>query len=37
MFKSGFGNTVLSTPQGIMLDADAKKAKVGGEILFKIW
>ncbi len=37
MFKSGFGNTVLSTPQGIMLDIDAKKAKVGGEILFKIW
>jgi small subunit ribosomal protein S8 len=37
MFKSGFGNTILSTPQGIMLDADAKKAKVGGEILFKIW
>ena len=37
MFKSGFGNTILSTPQGILLDADAKKAKVGGEILFKIW
>ena len=37
MFKRGFGNTILSTPQGIMLDADAKKAKVGGEILFKIW
>jgi small subunit ribosomal protein S8 len=37
MFKSGFGNVVYSTPQGILLDADAKKAKVGGEILFKIW
>ncbi len=37
LFKSGFGNTVLSTPQGILLDVDAKKAKVGGEILFKIW
>lgn len=37
MFKSGFGNVVLSTPQGIYLDADAKKAKVGGEVLFKIW
>ena len=37
MFKSGFGNTVLSTPQGILLDVDAKKQKVGGEILFKIW
>ncbi|MEK7463832.1 MAG: 30S ribosomal protein S8 [Patescibacteria group bacterium] len=37
MFKSGFGNIVLSTPQGVLLDVDAKKAKVGGEILFKIW
>ncbi len=37
MFKSGFGNTVFSTPKGIMLDIDAKKHKVGGEILFKIW
>lgn len=37
MFKSGFGNIVLSTPQGILLDVDAKKSKVGGEVLFKIW
>lgn len=36
-FKSGFGNIILSTPQGILIDSDAKKAKVGGEILFKIW
>lgn len=37
MFKSGFGNTILSTPQGVLLDMDAKKSKVGGEVLFKIW
>lgn len=37
MFKSGFGNTILSTPKGILMDMDAKKLKVGGEILFKIW
>lgn len=37
MFKSGFGNTVLSTPKGVLLDVDAKKLKVGGEVLFKIW
>jgi small subunit ribosomal protein S8 len=36
-FKNGFGNIVLSTPKGILLDSDAKKLKVGGEILFKIW
>lgn len=37
MFKSGFGNTVISTPKGVLLDVDAKKNKVGGEVLFKIW
>ncbi|MDB5259407.1 MAG: ribosomal protein small subunit ribosomal protein [Candidatus Taylorbacteria bacterium] len=37
VFKSGFGNTVFSTPKGIFIDADAKKQKVGGEVLFKIW
>lgn len=37
MFKSGFGNIILSTPQGIMLDIDAKKFKVGGEVMFKVW
>jgi small subunit ribosomal protein S8 len=36
-FKNGFGNIVLSTPKGIMLDVEAKKQKVGGEVLFKIW
>ena len=37
VYKSGFGNTVYSTPLGILLDVDAKKMKVGGEVLFKIW
>jgi small subunit ribosomal protein S8 len=37
MFKSGFGNIILSTPKGVLLDADAKKLKVGGEVLFKVW
>ena len=37
MFKSGFGNFVLSTPKGILIDTDAKRYKVGGEVLFKIW
>jgi small subunit ribosomal protein S8 len=36
-FKSGFGNTIFTTSKGIMTDADAKKSKLGGEILFKIW
>ncbi len=36
-YRSGFGNTFLSTPKGIMTDVEAKKNKVGGEVLFKIW
>jgi small subunit ribosomal protein S8 len=36
-YRSGFGNTFLSTPKGIMTDTEAKKNKVGGEVLFKIW
>jgi small subunit ribosomal protein S8 len=37
MWKSGFGNTIFSTPKGILTDIEAKKLKVGGEVLFKIW
>ncbi|MEN9524335.1 MAG: hypothetical protein RL536_404 [Candidatus Parcubacteria bacterium] len=37
VFRSGFGNIFLSTPKGILVDMDAKKLKVGGEVLFKIW
>lgn len=37
VFRSGFGNTFLSTPKGIMVDMEAKKLKVGGELLFRIW
>ncbi len=34
---SGMGYAVLSTPQGIMTGSEARKAKIGGELLFKIW
>ena len=37
VFKSGYGNIVYSTPRGVLLDTDARKLKVGGEVLFKIW
>lgn len=36
-FKGGFGSVILSTPLGILSDKEAKKKKVGGEALFKIW
>jgi small subunit ribosomal protein S8 len=35
--KQGFGIAVLSTPKGILTGADARKQKVGGQLLFEIW
>ena len=35
--RYGHGLLVLSTPKGILTDREAKKQKVGGEALFKIW
>jgi small subunit ribosomal protein S8 len=35
--KSGYGLLVMTTPAGIMTGSEAKKAKVGGEVLFAIW
>jgi len=35
--KSGHGLLVVSTSKGIMTGEDAKKEKVGGEMLFEIW
>lgn len=35
--RNGFGSLILSTSKGIMTDKEARKAKLGGEALFKIW
>jgi small subunit ribosomal protein S8 len=35
--RNGFGRIILSTPKGILSGENAKKEKVGGELLFKIW
>ena len=35
--RQGYGLLVLSTPHGIRSSQDARKEKVGGETLFKIW
>ncbi len=35
--RYGHGALMLSTPKGIMTDAEARKEKVGGEALFEIW
>lgn len=33
----GYGSMFISTPRGIISDDEARKQKVGGEILFTIW
>lgn len=35
--RQGLGSLVLSTPKGVMTDREARKERVGGEALFKIW
>lgn len=35
--RQGFGLALYSTPRGVLTDKAARAAKVGGEILFKIW
>ncbi len=35
--KPGMGAAVLATPKGVMTDAKAFEAKVGGEVLLQVW
>ena len=35
--RSGYGLTVLSTNKGILSDKEARKNKVGGEVLCQVW
>ena len=35
--KNGTGSRLLSTPKGVLSDAEARKQHVGGENLFEIW
>lgn len=35
--KNGMGARILSTPKGILSDAQARKVRAGGENLFEIW
>ena len=35
--RGGLGVQVLSTPLGVMTDREARRKKVGGEILLAIW
>lgn len=35
--RRGYGLSLISTPKGILTDSEARKAHVGGEVLFKVW
>jgi small subunit ribosomal protein S8 len=35
--KRGHGALILSTPKGILTDAEARKLHAGGEALFEVW
>jgi small subunit ribosomal protein S8 len=34
---SGLGTSILSTSHGLMTDSEARKRKVGGELLCEVW
>lgn len=35
--KNGLGMAILSTPRGLMSDRDARRARVGGELVAVLW
>ncbi len=35
--RNGYGKVLISTSKGIMTGEEARKEKIGGELLFEIW
>jgi len=35
--KGGYGIAIISTPKGLMTDKEARKQKLGGEVICEIW
>lgn len=35
--RNGLGVAILSTPQGLLTDDQAREARVGGEVLAEVW
>ena len=35
--RGGFGISIISTPKGLMTNNNARKAKLGGEVLLEVW
>jgi small subunit ribosomal protein S8 len=34
---NGLGISIVSTPKGVLTDSECREAKVGGEVLCKVW
>ena len=37
LVRNGLGMAILSTPKGILTDAQAREERVGGEVLARVW
>jgi len=37
LIRQGFGLSIISTPKGLMTDAEARKKGLGGEVICEIW
>ncbi|OGC34460.1 30S ribosomal protein S8 [candidate division WOR-1 bacterium RIFOXYB2_FULL_48_7] len=35
--QSGFGTAIISTSKGLMTDSQARKGKIGGEVICYVW
>lgn len=35
--RGGLGIAVLSTPQGLLVDRDARRKNIGGEVICEVW
>ncbi|MDP2664248.1 MAG: 30S ribosomal protein S8, partial [bacterium] len=35
--KGGYGTAIISTSKGLMTDKEARKNKLGGEVICEIW
>lgn len=37
LIQRGLGISILSTPKGVLVDREARKAKMGGELICSMW
>jgi small subunit ribosomal protein S8 len=35
--KGGYGTAIISTPKGLMTNKEARRGKLGGEVILEVW